>query len=234
MAEEAYLNREDVLKILKINDEELDALVREGRLQEKEEGKFDEEDIIMYATEYPPELEEEDLSAVPSTAQAGMKILPSIEEPVAEEKEEEIEILVPLEEEEKEAEVPLPVEEPVAEEKEEEIEILVPLEEEEKEAEVPLPVEEPVPVVDEELPISPIEPEDKAEAEPKVTPEIEEPVLFEPRELAAPRESPFFTFLSLFSLVITLTSIGILVLPVLDIAIPGFIRPAIVFVSGLF
>lgn len=197
MAEETYLTREDVLKILKINDERLDALVKEGRLQEKEEGKFDEEDIIIYATEYPPELEEEE-----------MKILPSIEELVAEEeKEEEIELLIPYEETAVEEKEVLP------------------------------PIEEPVPAVDEGLRIEPIESEDEAKAEPEVEPgvepEREELVLFGPRELA-PRKSPFFIFLSLLSLVIILASIGILVLPVLDIAIPEFIKPVVDFVSGLF
>lgn len=197
MAEETYLTREDVLKILKINDERLDALVKEGRLQEKEEGKFDEEDIIIYAMEYPPELEEEE-----------MKILPSIEELVAEEeKEEEIELLTPYEETAVEKKEVLP------------------------------PIEEPVPAVDEGLRIEPIESEDEAKAEPEVEPgvepEREELVLFGPRELA-PRKSPFFIFLSLLSLVIILASIGILVLPVLDIAIPEFIKPVVDFVSGLF
>ncbi|MBT9131815.1 MAG: hypothetical protein DDT32_00232 [Syntrophomonadaceae bacterium] len=193
MAEETYLTREDVLKILKINDERLDALVKEGKLQEKEEGKFDEEDIIIYATEYPPELEEEE-----------MKILPSIEELVAEEeKEEEIELLIPYEETAVEEKEVLP------------------------------PIEETVPAVDEGLRIEPIESEDEAKAEPGVEPEREELVLFGPRELA-PRKSPFFIFLSLLSLVIILASIGILVLPVLDIAIPEFIKPVVDFVSGLF
>ncbi|MBT9137631.1 MAG: hypothetical protein DDT31_00168 [Syntrophomonadaceae bacterium] len=230
MAEETYLTREDVLKILKINDERLDALVKEGRLQEKEEGKFDEEDIIIYAMEYPPELEEEE-----------MKILPSIEELVAEEeKEEEIELLIPYEETAvEEKEVLPPIEEPVAEEeKEEEIELLTPYEETAVEKkEVLPPIEEPVPAVDEGLRIEPIESEDEAKAEPEVEPgvepEREELVLFGPRELA-PRKSPFFIFLSLLSLVIILASIGILVLPVLDIAIPEFIKPVVDFVSGLF
>ncbi|RII01119.1 hypothetical protein B9J77_00880 [candidate division NPL-UPA2 bacterium Unc8] len=226
MAEETYLTREDVLKILKINDERLDALVKEGKLQEKEEGKFDEEDIIIYATEYPPELEEEE-----------MKILPSIEELVAEEeKEEEIELLIPYEETAvEEKEVLPPIEELVVEEeKEEEIELLIPYEETAvEEKEVLPPIEETVPAVDEGLRIEPIESEDEAKAEPGVEPEREELVLFGPRELA-PRKSPFFIFLSLLSLVIILASIGILVLPVLDIAIPEFIKPVVDFVSGLF
>ncbi len=161
MAEGAYLSREDVLKILKINDEKLDALVKEGKLQEKEEGKFDEEDIVMYAAEYSPELEEEEI-----------KILPYVEE------------LVEKKKEEKTAK------------------------------------EEPMPVVDEGLRIEPTELEDKAKAEPEVEAEREDAILFEPRELAAPRKSPFFIFLSLLSLVMLLASIGILVLPVLNIVIP--------------
>ena len=193
MTEKAYLTREDVLKILKINDEELDALIREGKLQEKEEGKFSEEDIIMYATEYPPELEEE------------MKILPSLEEPV-EEKAEEKEEVPPL------------IEEPAAEEKAEE-------------------VEEPLPPVTEELRIEPVEPKAEVKAEPEVKPQtqaVEEPALFETPELAVSEKSIFFTFLFLLSIIIILASAGILVLPILGIPIPEFIKPAVNFVSGLF
>jgi hypothetical protein len=196
VAEKTYLNREDVLRILKINDEELDALVREGKLQEKEEGRFDEEDVIVYATEYPTDLEEEEI-----------KILPSIEEPVVEEKEKGIKILALSEE--------------------------VALSEEARKGGVPPLIEEPMPVVNEGLPISPIEPEEEVKAEPEAIPkvsekvsEVEEPVLSGVPELAAPspRESLFFTLLSLLSLVMMLVSVGILILPILNVAIPEFIK----------
>ena len=68
MAEEAYLGREDVMKLLKVDQAKLDDLIKQGKLKpagEGELGKFKEDDIVTYMTEESTEIKEEKVEQKP-------------------------------------------------------------------------------------------------------------------------------------------------------------------------
>lgn len=225
MAEEAYLGREDVMKLLKVDQAKLDDLIKQGKLKPAMEGelaKFKVDDIVSYMTEESTEIKEE---KVPEVSEEKVEKEPEavIEEPPlvtpeAEKPSEEGKVL-PLGEEkpiriepkevkpsppplEKMVEMPRIVEE--EKRPEETIEIIKP-------EEVPTEVgkkEE----VKEGAPIAPARP---ARAEVALPMEKEK------------KASPLFSLLFIFSLLLMLVAVGILLLPILKVPIPEFLKPAL-------
>ncbi len=194
MAEEAYLSREEVIKLLKVGETKLDDLIKQGKFKPSGEGKFKEEDIVNYMAEESPE--------------------PSLLTPEAEKPSEEGKVL------------PLGEAEPIRIEPKE-----------------TKPLEETTEIKEEERPeetIEIIEPEEDAKEELKEEPSIP-PDKPAKAEVAPPKEvekqmksSPLFSFLFMLSLLFILAAIGILLLPILKVPIPSFLKPALQFANKIF
>ncbi|MCK4262172.1 helix-turn-helix domain-containing protein [bacterium] len=216
MAEEPYLSREDVLKLLKVDQAKLNDLIKQGKLEPTGEGdlaKFKEDDVVNYMTEESPGMKEE-------TA-------PGVKEEKAEEKSEAVTEEPPFlatPEEEKPSEegktLPLGEEKPIRIEPKEARPSPFPPKEEET-VEMPGIKEEEV----------------RPEAEVKEEPSIP-PARPARAEVALPvtkkKAGPFFSFLFILSLLLILSAIGILLLPILEVPIPAFLKPALRFANRIF